>query len=203
MDLAPAPSGESSPLKTPVVEQGVVDEASGDAEEVVDPEKTRESQEEASQPESPADEDGSEEAWESESLYEDALQFIRDEQLRDGAGTDAPIYRHKFATLTRPFQCLTPALSTRRSLTGDGCMRLARQPSWRRRSVREKLRLRSCAQLSASYRLLSLKARRTTRTIHFLLLRSLANTRGARSFRSTIPLRMLLSCSKSPRTSSS
>lgn len=80
-------------MKTPVVELGVVDEASGDVEGVVDAEKTRElPPEEASQPEESAtDDEGSEEAWESESLYEDALQFVRDEQLRDG-GTDCAPY---------------------------------------------------------------------------------------------------------------
>lgn len=89
MDLVPAPGGESSSLKTPVVEPEVAVMASGDQEQehAVHPEETRPEDEIASHSEPDTDSEASGEEWETESLYEDSLQFVRDEQLRAG-GTE-------------------------------------------------------------------------------------------------------------------
>ena len=73
---------EDAALKIPVVEVLNL----GDEEESgLGPEESRDPEEVASQSESePDDDDSSEEDWESESLYEDALQLIPDDQLRNG-----------------------------------------------------------------------------------------------------------------------
>jgi len=88
MDLVSAPGGESSSLKTPVVEPEVADMASGDQElkRAVHPE-TRPEGDNTSHSEPDTDSEASGEEWETESLYEDSLQIVQDEQLRDG-GTE-------------------------------------------------------------------------------------------------------------------
>ncbi|KAJ9224405.1 hypothetical protein DTO169C6_3236 [Paecilomyces variotii] len=85
MDLVSAPGGESSSLKTPVVEPEVADMASGDQElkRAVHPE-TRPEGDNTSHSEPDTDSEASGEEWETESLYEDSLQIVQDEQLRDG-----------------------------------------------------------------------------------------------------------------------
>ncbi|KAF9887811.1 NAD-dependent histone deacetylase sir2 [Aspergillus nanangensis] len=81
MDLAPAPNGESS-LKNPVVEVEAVDMASAEVEESLATENTVAIEAEGSQSEYETDSDDSD--WDDQSLFEDALQVIRDDQLRDG-----------------------------------------------------------------------------------------------------------------------
>lgn len=76
MDLVPAPSGEP-PVKSPVVEVEAVDVAEQVSADAV-------ALEEASS-ESESDSDDSE-GWETLSAGDDMIQFVRDEQLRDGLG---------------------------------------------------------------------------------------------------------------------
>lgn len=95
MDLASAPKGESSTLKEPVVEVETVDMASTEIgkeatstveiekEELIQ-NKEEDEDEEKPQSEYETDSDAGSDDWETHSLYEDALQFVRDDQLRDG-----------------------------------------------------------------------------------------------------------------------
>ncbi|RDW94143.1 putative histone deacetylase SIR2 [Aspergillus mulundensis] len=87
MDLASAPRGESPPLKTPLVEI-----ESAEVERSLPQENTAEAGEEKganTHSEYETDSDGLEDEWESQSLYEDSIQTIRDDQLRDGSIPDA------------------------------------------------------------------------------------------------------------------
>lgn len=104
MDLAPAPSGESSSLKEPVIEVEAVDMTSTETEETMNP-VTAEQEEDLAKKEDEEDqkllseyetdsEAGSDE-WETQSLYEDALQFVRDDQLRDGGNTFLRSFKFK------------------------------------------------------------------------------------------------------------
>lgn len=99
MDLVPAPNGETSSLKSEVeaahtshtmAAGGEVVECNGDANGTgngtVNPTNVVDLVEEASHSEHEADSDDSEDPWETQSLYEDTLQIVRDEQLRDGGG---------------------------------------------------------------------------------------------------------------------
>ncbi|OJD20251.1 hypothetical protein ACJ73_08416 [Blastomyces percursus] len=87
MDAAPVLSNEGHSLKSAVVkvvdvatEDGVISAGGPDAsEDVSQPEfDTEDGDSDAS-----GDSDVSEDNWETESFYEDSLQFVRDEQLRD------------------------------------------------------------------------------------------------------------------------
>lgn len=102
MELAPMSVREDAPLKTPVVEVvDVVEQESGLA-----PEDSRDPEEIASQSEPESEDDGSEDDWETESLYEDALQFISDSQLRNGSKSISLCNftsRHAGQILTRKF----------------------------------------------------------------------------------------------------
>ena len=84
MDLAPEPAGKDSPLKSPVIQVEAVDMVSADVQGTISAENPATIGEQSSQSEYETDDEVSGDEWESESLYEDALQFIRDEQLRDG-----------------------------------------------------------------------------------------------------------------------
>ncbi|KAL5042205.1 hypothetical protein BDW71DRAFT_200773 [Aspergillus fruticulosus] len=81
MDLASAPRGESPPLKTPLVEI-----EAADMERSLPQENAAAAEEKSSnsQSEYETDSDGPDDEWETQSLYEDAIQMIRDDQLRDG-----------------------------------------------------------------------------------------------------------------------
>ncbi|KAE8375121.1 hypothetical protein BDV26DRAFT_283698 [Aspergillus bertholletiae] len=81
MDLVPAPGGESSSLKNPVVEVEAVDMTSA---EVVATEEPISAQGNLSPSEEDSDSGESGDEWETQSLYEDAIQVLRDEQLREG-----------------------------------------------------------------------------------------------------------------------
>ncbi|OJJ49381.1 hypothetical protein ASPZODRAFT_129829 [Penicilliopsis zonata CBS 506.65] len=93
MDLVPAPDREGSSFKTPVIEVAAVDMSAAGAEAGAPPAHVEEEaavlENEASQSELETDSDASEDDWETHSVYEDALQFIRDDQLRDGVVPDA------------------------------------------------------------------------------------------------------------------
>ncbi|KAL2837908.1 hypothetical protein BJY01DRAFT_237669 [Aspergillus pseudoustus] len=82
MDLVSAPRGESSPLKSPQVEV-----EAAEVEGAIATEKALAIEEKGaiSQSEYETDSDGLEDEWETQSLYEDAIQVLRDEQLRDGS----------------------------------------------------------------------------------------------------------------------
>ncbi|PWY80617.1 chromatin regulatory protein sir2 [Aspergillus heteromorphus CBS 117.55] len=84
MDFVSAPSGESSSLKNPVLEVEAVDMTSAGVKGGTATENITAATEEAAQSEDETDSDGSGDDWESQSLYEDAIQVVRDEQLRDG-----------------------------------------------------------------------------------------------------------------------
>jgi hypothetical protein len=95
MDLAPAPNGES-PLKNPVVEVEAVDMASAEVEGGMATENPLALEGEGSASEYESD-SGDSEDWETQSLYEDAIQVLRDEQLRDGGKTALQVYgSHQF-----------------------------------------------------------------------------------------------------------
>ncbi|KAL4773053.1 hypothetical protein BDW60DRAFT_216246 [Aspergillus nidulans var. acristatus] len=80
MDLASAPRGESPPLKAPLVEIEAAEvERSLPQENAAAEEKGSNSQSEYE-----SDSDALDDEWETQSLYEDAIQMIRDDQLRDG-----------------------------------------------------------------------------------------------------------------------
>ncbi|RAL17237.1 putative histone deacetylase SIR2 [Aspergillus homomorphus CBS 101889] len=87
MDLESAPSGESSSLQTTVAvavdmtSADVIDKP-GTANE--DPTAATTTKGEMSHTEYETDSDASGEEWETQSLYEDAIEVLRDEQLRDG-----------------------------------------------------------------------------------------------------------------------
>ncbi|KAL3476340.1 SIR2-domain-containing protein [Aspergillus californicus] len=84
MDLVSAPRGESPPLKSPLVE---VDPAEVEGPVATEDGLAMEGLVSVSQSEYETDSEG--EDWETQSLYEDAIQMIRDDQLRDGSIPDA------------------------------------------------------------------------------------------------------------------
>ncbi|RAK91501.1 SIR2-domain-containing protein [Aspergillus costaricaensis CBS 115574] len=84
MDLVSAPSGEDSSLKDPVVQVEAVDIASAVSKAGTATENTAAAKEEVTQSEYETDSDGSGDEWETQSLYEDAIQVLRDDQLREG-----------------------------------------------------------------------------------------------------------------------
>ncbi|KAL4920223.1 hypothetical protein BDW62DRAFT_209088 [Aspergillus aurantiobrunneus] len=80
MDLVPAPRGESSSLKTSLVEAEAAEvERTLPAENAVAVEEKGS----MSQSEYETDSDGLDDEWETQSLYEDAIQMLLDDQLRD------------------------------------------------------------------------------------------------------------------------
>lgn len=96
MDLAPAPSGDSSSLKEPVIEVEAVDMTSTETEEATNPVMAEEEEELAKKEdeedqkllsEYETDSEAGSDDWETQSLYEDALQFVRDDQLREGGNS--------------------------------------------------------------------------------------------------------------------
>lgn len=86
MDLAPGPDPTET-LKSSVVELNVV-EAAGDANVDDDSTPSRPAIQKSKSPTSDADdvsdESGEGEEWETDSLYEEALHFVRDDQLSTG-----------------------------------------------------------------------------------------------------------------------
>lgn len=76
--------GESESLKDPVVEVEAVDMAAVETERKIKAEDTAAVVGEASHSEYESDSGDSGEEWETQSLYEDAIQVLKDEQLRDG-----------------------------------------------------------------------------------------------------------------------
>lgn len=98
MDSVPAPNGESLPLKGPATEVETIntmaagkdtqeENGNGKANGTENLEETVVAlAEEVSQSEYETDSDESGE-WETQSLYEDALQILHGDQLRDGSGT--------------------------------------------------------------------------------------------------------------------
>jgi NAD-dependent histone deacetylase SIR2 len=91
MDLISAPSGENSSRTKPVVNLGVVDAVSAEQKIITDGASSFEDDETLS--EDDVDSDNSDDPWETESLYEDALQIVRDDQLQGGTRFNPPRYR--------------------------------------------------------------------------------------------------------------
>lgn len=96
MDLAPALSGDSSSLKEAVIEVEAVDMTSTETEEATNPVMAEEEEELAKKEdeedqkllsEYETDSEAGSDDWETQSLYEDALQFVRDDQLREGGNS--------------------------------------------------------------------------------------------------------------------
>lgn len=84
MDLGPVPSGKDSPLlKSPVVQVDTVDVDPAELG-TINEEKHVPVSTEVSHSELESNDGNSEDEWEAESLYEDAIQMLGDEQLRDG-----------------------------------------------------------------------------------------------------------------------
>ncbi|KAM0112839.1 NAD-dependent histone deacetylase sir2 [Aspergillus fumigatus] len=84
MDVISVSGGESESLKDPVVEVEAVDMAAVETERKIKAEDTAAVVGEASHSEYESDSGDSGEEWETQSLYEDAIQVLKDEQLRDG-----------------------------------------------------------------------------------------------------------------------
>ena len=84
MDVISVSGGESESLKDPVVEVEAVDMAAVETERKIKAEDTAAVGGEASHSEYESDSGDSGEEWETQSLYEDAIQVLKDEQLRDG-----------------------------------------------------------------------------------------------------------------------
>lgn len=97
MDLEPVPDMEES-LKKPSVELDVVDSSCGDQEATVGQDEPHRNVSEAgplsispdeldSEDAAPDDdEDDDDDEWETESLFEEALHFVRDDQLSSCTG---------------------------------------------------------------------------------------------------------------------
>lgn len=77
---------------SPMVEVETVDMVSAGVQETVNPEKHAGLGEEQPQSEYETDNDQSGDEWESDSLYDDAIAFLRDEQLREGGIYTRPIH---------------------------------------------------------------------------------------------------------------
>ncbi|PGH18560.1 hypothetical protein AJ79_00339 [Helicocarpus griseus UAMH5409] len=93
MDVAPVPATEELPLKAAVVkvvdvaaEDGVMSARTADTPNVGDDVSQREYDTEDGDSDSLGDSEDSGDNWKTESLYEDALQFVRDDQLRGVPG---------------------------------------------------------------------------------------------------------------------
>jgi hypothetical protein len=85
MDLISAPSGENSSLTKPVVSLGVVDAVSAaEQEKIISTDGLSSFEGDETPSEGDVDSDNSDDPWETESLYEDALQIVRDDQLQGG-----------------------------------------------------------------------------------------------------------------------
>jgi NAD-dependent histone deacetylase SIR2 len=84
MDVISVPGRESASLKDPVVEVEAVDMAAGETGGTVKAEDKAAVVGETSHSEYETDSDDSGEEWEAQSLYEDAIEVLKDEQLRDG-----------------------------------------------------------------------------------------------------------------------
>ncbi|OJD14796.1 hypothetical protein AJ78_04884 [Emergomyces pasteurianus Ep9510] len=94
MDVAPVLAKEELPLKAAVVkvvdvsaENGVI---SGDAPDAGDDVSQPEIDTEVGESDISGDSGDSDNDWETESLYEDSLQFVRDDELRDVPGACTP-----------------------------------------------------------------------------------------------------------------
>ena len=87
MDLISAPSGENSSRTKHL---GVVDAVPAEQKIITDGASSFEDDETLS--EDDVDSDNSDDRWETESLYEDALQIVRDDQLQGGTRFN-PRYR--------------------------------------------------------------------------------------------------------------
>ncbi|KAF7619032.1 hypothetical protein AFLA_000671 [Aspergillus flavus NRRL3357] len=84
-----SPGGESSSLKNPVVEVEAVDMTSAEVEGTVATENPVSAQGNISPSEEDSDSGESGDEWETQSLYGDAIQVLRDDQLREGVVPDA------------------------------------------------------------------------------------------------------------------
>ena len=83
MDPLPAPRGETSSLQRTEVD-AVQMASSADVHEANLTETVVAVENDVSQSEYESDSDASGDEWETQSLYEDAIQVLRDDQLRDG-----------------------------------------------------------------------------------------------------------------------
>ena len=85
MDLAPGPDTTET-LKSPVVELNVVETADANVGDDSTPSRpaTPKSKSPTSDADDVSDESGEGEEWETDSLYEEALHFVRDDQLSTG-----------------------------------------------------------------------------------------------------------------------
>lgn len=85
MDLAPGPDATET-LKSSVVESNVVETAGAKVDDDSTPSRPaiKKSKSPASDTDDVSDESGEGEEWETDSLYEEALHFVRDDQLSSG-----------------------------------------------------------------------------------------------------------------------
>ena len=123
MDLVSAPSGKDSLLKPPVVKVDTVDMTSADVQGSVHAEGRAGVGEERPQSGCETDNDGSGDEWESESLYEDAIALVRDEQLREGGIYTGPTPICLEYSLTGLKLSLMPAPWMKPSFSENGCTR--------------------------------------------------------------------------------
>ena len=85
MDLAPGPDTTET-LKSSVVELNVVETADANVDDDSTPSRPaiQKSKSPTSDADDVSDESGEGEEWETDSLYEEALHFVRDDQLSTG-----------------------------------------------------------------------------------------------------------------------
>lgn len=81
MEFVPIPETQASSLKKPLVELEVVDRVPGGRETSLSSEQPVDSFQEESGSDSEVDSDSSGAEWDNESLFEDVIQPVRDEQL--------------------------------------------------------------------------------------------------------------------------
>jgi hypothetical protein len=84
MDLVLTPNGENSSLRNPMADLDGKPVLGDNQEKNVNPERLPSLECDESPSDDESDSDSSDQRWETESLYEDVLQFVRDEQLDQG-----------------------------------------------------------------------------------------------------------------------
>lgn len=83
MDIVKSPDMDEA-LKKPLVDLDVVESGSADPEHGAANTFTDEALKDLASPSHDEDEESDEDEWETDSLYEEALHFVRDDQLSSG-----------------------------------------------------------------------------------------------------------------------
>lgn len=156
-------------LKKPLVDLDVVESAGADAEHGAANTFTDEALKELASPSNDGDEesDVSADEWETDSLYEEALHFVRDDQLSSGEY----LGRLPYIIVLQLLICFSSQYRTRVHLKkplpiASACMRLERLNLWKRRSGKRQSPQRSSSRLLALFHLHSSKMPLMKHIIH-------------------------------------